>query len=129
MPIYEYSCSNCGHYLTRLQKFNEAALVDCPACGGSKLRKLISAAKFQLKGTGWYVTDFRNPPTKQKDKETAKNTQGDKNIATKEAETKDIKNKEKTEEKREAKRSNAEEKGEVKKPSADSSDAQSDNTR
>lgn len=60
MPIYEYRCGACGHELEVLQKLSEAPLKDCPSCGQSRLSKLISAAGFQLKGTGWYATDFKN---------------------------------------------------------------------
>lgn len=59
MPIYEYRCESCGHALEAIQKFSDPALVDCPACGKAALKKLISAAGFQLKGSGWYATDFR----------------------------------------------------------------------
>lgn len=72
MPIYEYECSACGHQLEAFQKISEAPLTDCPKCHKPKLQKLISAAGFQLKGTGWYATDFRNkgkpePKTETKD--------------------------------------------------------------
>ena len=60
MPIYEYQCEACGHELEAIQKFSDAALKDCPVCGKSKLKKLVSAAGFQLKGTGWYATDFKD---------------------------------------------------------------------
>ena len=60
MPIYEYRCSACGHELEVLQKLSEAPLVGCPACGKDSLTKLVSAAGFQLKGSGWYATDFKN---------------------------------------------------------------------
>jgi putative FmdB family regulatory protein len=59
MPIYEYRCSSCGHELDALQKFSDAPLATCPACGVDALVKLISAAGFQLKGSGWYATDFK----------------------------------------------------------------------
>lgn len=59
MPIYEYRCSGCGHETEVLQKMSDAPLTDCPSCGKPALTKLISAAGFQLKGSGWYVTDFR----------------------------------------------------------------------
>jgi len=59
MPIYEYRCGGCGHELEELQKVSDAALTDCPACNEPRLTKLVSAAGFQLKGTGWYQTDFR----------------------------------------------------------------------
>jgi putative FmdB family regulatory protein len=60
MPIYEYRCSDCGHELEALQKLSEPRLVNCPACHADALVKKVSAAGFQLKGSGWYVTDFRN---------------------------------------------------------------------
>lgn len=59
MPIYEYRCAECGHELEKLQKMSDAPLVDCPACGKPGLRKLVSAAGFRLKGSGWYETDFK----------------------------------------------------------------------
>jgi putative FmdB family regulatory protein len=60
MPIYEYRCSACGHELEALQKITESPLVSCPSCSADALTKLVSAAGFQLKGSGWYATDFRN---------------------------------------------------------------------
>jgi len=59
MPIYEYRCSACDHKHEALQKFSDAPLVRCPQCGKDALTKLVSAAGFQLKGSGWYQTDFR----------------------------------------------------------------------
>jgi putative FmdB family regulatory protein len=59
MPIYEYRCSSCGHELEAMQKFSDAALKQCPQCRADALVKLVSAAGFQLKGGGWYATDFR----------------------------------------------------------------------
>jgi putative FmdB family regulatory protein len=64
MPIYEYRCEACGHALETIQKFSDAPLTDCPACGKGALKKLISAAGFQLKGGGWYATDFKGGPKK-----------------------------------------------------------------
>lgn len=64
MPIYEYRCAACGHDLEALQKLSDAPLTDCPACHKPELRKRVSAAGFQLKGSGWYVTDFRNSGAK-----------------------------------------------------------------
>ena len=72
MPIYEYRCSACGHELEALQKLSDSPLTDCPACGKSELRKRVSAAGFQLKGSGWYVTDFRNNGAKASGKDAAK---------------------------------------------------------
>ncbi len=60
MPIYEYKCSACGHQLEAIQKFSDDPLLECPECGKPQLQKLISPSAFQLKGTGWYVTDFRD---------------------------------------------------------------------
>jgi len=59
MPIYEYKCTNCGHKKEVLQKLSDPPLRECPACGKAALSKLISAAGFQLKGSGWYATDFK----------------------------------------------------------------------
>ncbi|MCU0773192.1 MAG: zinc ribbon domain-containing protein [Ideonella sp.] len=59
MPIYAYKCDSCGHAQDVLQKISDAPLTDCPACGQPTLRKQVTAAGFQLKGSGWYVTDFR----------------------------------------------------------------------
>ena len=64
MPIYEYRCASCGHELEALQKLRDAPLTDCPACHKAELKKRVSAAGFQLKGSGWYVTDFRNSGAK-----------------------------------------------------------------
>ncbi|HSH26536.1 MAG TPA: FmdB family zinc ribbon protein [Wenzhouxiangella sp.] len=59
MPIYEYRCQSCGHELEKLQKISDPPLVDCPECAQPALTKLISAAAFRLKGSGWYETDFK----------------------------------------------------------------------
>jgi putative FmdB family regulatory protein len=59
MPIYEYRCAACGHQEDHLQKVSEAPLTKCPACGKKKYEKQLSAAGFQLKGSGWYATDFK----------------------------------------------------------------------
>lgn len=59
MPIYAYKCESCGHSKDVLQKISDAPLTECPACHASTFRKQITAAGFQLKGSGWYVTDFR----------------------------------------------------------------------
>ena len=60
MPIYEYRCGACGHYLEALQKMSEGPLRKCPECGKSQLKRLVSAPQFRLKGSGWYETDFKN---------------------------------------------------------------------
>ncbi len=59
MPIYEYKCSDCGHFLDALQGVNDAPLEECPECSKSSLKKLISAPNFRLSGEGWYETDFK----------------------------------------------------------------------
>ncbi|HZY17604.1 MAG TPA: FmdB family zinc ribbon protein [Ramlibacter sp.] len=60
MPIYAYKCGSCGHAKDVLQKVSDAPLTTCPACGAEAFSKQITAAGFQLKGSGWYATDFRN---------------------------------------------------------------------
>jgi putative FmdB family regulatory protein len=62
VPIYEYRCEACGHHDEHLQKVSEAPLANCPACGKATYRKQLSAAGFQLKGSGWYATDFKAAP-------------------------------------------------------------------
>ena len=59
MPIYAYKCESCGHAKDVLQKISDAPLTDCPACGAATFSKQLTAAGFQLKGSGWYQTDFR----------------------------------------------------------------------
>lgn len=59
MPIYAYRCEACGHAKDVLQKVSDPVLTDCPACGAPAFKKQVTAAGFQLKGSGWYVTDFR----------------------------------------------------------------------
>ena len=60
MPIYAYKCSACGHAQDVLQKMSDDPLTVCPACHGATYSKQVTAAGFQLKGSGWYVTDFRD---------------------------------------------------------------------
>ena len=59
MPFYEYRCENCGHEMEALQKINDSPLLVCPECAQPALKKLVSAAGFRLKGSGWYETDFK----------------------------------------------------------------------
>jgi putative FmdB family regulatory protein len=59
MPIYAYRCEACGHAKDVLQKISDPVLTVCPSCGASAFKKQVTAAGFQLKGSGWYVTDFR----------------------------------------------------------------------
>jgi putative FmdB family regulatory protein len=65
MPFYEYQCTACGHRIEALQKISDDPLVYCPECNEATLKKLISAAAFRLKGTGWYETDFKNSGSKE----------------------------------------------------------------
>ena len=65
MPIYEYQCTDCEHKMEALQKISDKPLTKCPVCGKRKLRKLVSAASFRLKGGGWYETDFKTGDKKQ----------------------------------------------------------------
>jgi len=60
MPIYAYRCASCGHSRDVLQKISDPVLTICPVCGVDQFQKQVTAAGFQLKGSGWYVTDFRN---------------------------------------------------------------------
>ena len=59
MPIYAYRCEACGFQKDVLQKLSDAPLTQCPSCGQASFAKQVTAAGFQLKGSGWYVTDFR----------------------------------------------------------------------
>ena len=63
MPIYAYRCTSCGHAQDVLQKISDPLLTVCPACGAAAYEKQVTAAGFQLKGSGWYVTDFRGGNT------------------------------------------------------------------
>lgn len=87
MPIYEYQCTSCNHELEALQKFSDPLLTSCPACGTDALRKKISAAGFQLKGSGWYATDFKGGGSKPAAKESTDKPAA-KQSADKAAETK-----------------------------------------
>jgi putative FmdB family regulatory protein len=62
MPIYAYRCASCGHAKDVLQKFSDPLLTTCPSCGAEAFQKQLTAAGFQLKGSGWYVTDFKGGP-------------------------------------------------------------------
>lgn len=59
MPIYEYRCDACGFQKEHMQKMSDSPLTTCPSCGKESYTKLLSAAGFQLKGSGWYATDFK----------------------------------------------------------------------
>jgi putative FmdB family regulatory protein len=68
MPIYEYRCAECGHQEEHLQKVSERPLTKCPACGKKAYKKQLTAAGFQLKGSGWYATDFKSTSKKPAEK-------------------------------------------------------------
>jgi putative FmdB family regulatory protein len=68
MPIYEYRCDSCGHQKEHLRKISDPLLTTCPACGQESYSKLLSAAGFQLKGSGWYATDFKGGSSAKSDK-------------------------------------------------------------
>jgi putative FmdB family regulatory protein len=68
VPIYEYRCEECGHQDEHLQKFSEAPFSICPACKKATYKKQLSAAGFQLKGSGWYATDFKTAAKKPAEK-------------------------------------------------------------
>jgi putative FmdB family regulatory protein len=79
MPIYEYECRACGDRHEFIQKFSDSPKRKCPGCGAMRLKRLVSAAAFHLKGDGWYVTDFRDKGKKKGDgKDRAGATDGSK---------------------------------------------------
>ena len=75
MPIYEYRCDACGHQEEHLQKLSEAPIAACPACNKASYRKLLSAAGFQLKGSGWDATDFKSAGKKPAEKKADSKTE------------------------------------------------------
>ncbi|MGC1182607.1 FmdB family zinc ribbon protein [Legionella sp.] len=92
MPIYEYKCTNCHHLFDLMQKISDEAITQCPQCNKNTVIKLISAAGFQLKGTGWYATDFKNKSnisgeTAAKNDDTTKKTDCDKKSSTESSST------------------------------------------
>ena len=87
MAIYEYRCTACGHPFEAMQKMSDPPLTDCPECGKPALQKLISAAGFQLKGSGWYVTDFKGGAAKKDPSATDSAANKDKPVASPAAET------------------------------------------
>lgn len=74
MPIYEYECQACGHHMEAMQRMSDDPLKDCPECGKTELKKLISAAGFRLSGGGWYETDFKTGSKKNVTKNEGKKT-------------------------------------------------------
>lgn len=87
MPTYEYQCRACGYQMDAFQKISDAPLTDCPKCKQPALTKLVSAAQFQLKGSGWYKTDYKAKPTSTAQSEGNK----DKAADAKSSDTKDEK--------------------------------------
>ncbi|GAA5157998.1 zinc ribbon domain-containing protein [Viridibacterium curvum] len=79
MPIYEYRCADCGVSKDHLQKVSDAPIDTCPACGSKAYSKALTAAGFQLKGSGWYATDFKGGgsgnTTKTEEKSSASTTE------------------------------------------------------
>ena len=89
MPIYEYRCSSCGFQKDYLQKVTDPVLSVCPECGKSTFSKMLSAPGFQLKGSGWYATDFKNGGAKPAAKADAKDSAAGKSEKKESAEKKD----------------------------------------
>jgi putative FmdB family regulatory protein len=81
MPIYAYRCASCGHAKDVLQKLSDPPLETCPACGASAFAKQVTAAGFQLKGSGWYATDFKGNGAKKPDSGDATKADGTKTDA------------------------------------------------
>jgi len=76
VPIYEYRCESCEHRLEKLQKMSEGDLLDCPECKRPALKRLVSAAAFRLKGSGWYETDFKKDNKRNLADSSSKETSG-----------------------------------------------------
>lgn len=87
MPIYEYRCGACGHHLEALQKMTESPLRKCPECGKSQLKRLVSASRFRLKGSGWYETDFKNDKEKKRNLVEAASAESSETASDKPADT------------------------------------------
>jgi putative FmdB family regulatory protein len=98
MPIYAYKCGSCGHAKDVLQKVSDAPLTTCPACGAEAFTKQVTAAAFQLKGSGYYVTDFRDgnkaaPPASDKSGDSKSADKPADTAAAKPAESKPVESK------------------------------------
>ena len=90
MPIYEYKCQSCGHYLEILQRISEEPLSTCPECKKNALKKLVSAPNFRLKGQGWYETDFKKDNQKnlagnKEEKQSSQDKKSDEKTSKKQA--------------------------------------------
>ena len=105
MPIYEYRCGACGHQEDHLRKLSDAPLTKCPACGKKKYEKQLTAAGFQLKGSGWYASDFKGGGKKPeaKPEATAETKTETKSESKKDTKTESNKTESKTETKPEKK--------------------------
>ena len=73
MPIYEYKCQKCGHFVEVIQRMSDEPLVDCSSCGAPQMKKQVSAPAFRLSGEGWYETDFKNKVSKKNTKDKSEN--------------------------------------------------------
>ena len=84
MPFYEYQCTKCGYEEEVLQKVSDKPLTKCPECGKSTMKKMVSAAAFRLKGSGWYETDFKSGNKKKgaADEKAKSSSQNNKKVAT-----------------------------------------------
>ena len=96
MPIYEYVCQKCGHHLEIIQKMSDKPLTRCPECRG-RLEKVISQTSFQLKGSGWYVSDYGKSGSKEKTSESSAKTESAKAEKSDKAEKTDTTSTSKTE--------------------------------
>jgi putative FmdB family regulatory protein len=106
MPIYEYRCSSCGHQQEFLQKLSDAPVTVCTACGKPTFSKMLTAAGFQLKGSGWYATDFKTKspaPRTESGAAPKAESSGDAKSETKGATTSETKSESKSESKGESK--------------------------
>ncbi len=82
MPIYEYQCTGCNHHFDVIQKISDAPLTTCPRCQKDMATRLVSAAGFQLKGSGWYATDFKTKPSSTSGKPQSETESGAKDVVS-----------------------------------------------
>jgi putative FmdB family regulatory protein len=83
MPIYDYQCSSCGHKAEVMRKISAANIEVCPECGAETFSKQLSAPSFQLSGSGWYATDFKNGTNNSPNKDASSTGSSDKSAGTK----------------------------------------------
>jgi putative FmdB family regulatory protein len=119
MPIYEYRCSSCGHQQEFLQKLSDPPVTVCTACGKPTFSKMLTAAGFQLKGSGWYATDFKDKPVAKAKSPAGGEAAGEAKSESRSESKAEAKSEGKAESKSEAK---SESKAEVKPPAAPKSD-------